>query len=228
MSDTKETPMIDWNIHFKLVYIQGQLRAGKGLKNNFGKYSYRSNESIIQSIKPLLEETQTVLIQSDEIVCIEGRFYVKATSSIHDGSGDSIKSVGYARESANKKGMDDAQVTGACSSYSRKYSLNGLFAIDDNKEDIDSKDNAKIQKEEEQAMMEALKKKNFDTKVQFTIDQFIITTDKFKTMKQWDSAIEKIEKNRIAKNAVSLDSRFYNMVLDRYKIVMENGAEAEE
>ena len=107
--------------------------------NNFGKYKYRNLEDIFQGLKPLLKETACVLTVSDEIKEINGFNYICATAEIHDGE-LSCKSTGYAREAVTKKGMDDSQITGATSSYARKYALNGLFAIDDTA-DADSMDN---------------------------------------------------------------------------------------
>jgi hypothetical protein len=211
-------PIKDWDIHFKLVYIQGKLRASKVLQNSFGNYNYRSNETIIQAVKPLLEECELTLIQSDGIELIGDRFYLKATSTLSDGKSE-IKAVAYAQEPATKKGMDVAQITGASSSYARKYSLNGLFAIDDSKDDPDSKDNLKAQKEAEAEQKAIAKKEAFDKKVKFTIEQFEKTSNNFTTMVQWDKAVEKIENNRKNKNAVAMDPRFYNFVIERYNTI---------
>ena len=117
----------------KLVKIQSELKAAKNQRNNFGKYNYRSCEDILESVKPLLKEAELHLIVTDKIVLIGERYYVEATATLH-GDGEPITSTAYAREAENKKGMDSAQVTGATSSYARKYALNGLFAIDDSKD----------------------------------------------------------------------------------------------
>ena len=123
------------NILIKLNKIQTELKAVKGQYNNFGKYRYRSCEDILESLKPLLEQYQTIVTISDDIEVIGNRFYVKATARIFDvDSGEFIETTAYAREAENKKGMDSAQVTGSTSSYARKYALNGLLAIDDNKD----------------------------------------------------------------------------------------------
>ena len=122
----------------ELSRIQQALKAPKGQVNDFGKYNYRSCEDILEAVKPLLGLCSVVL--SDEIVHIDGRFYVKATAQLINGS-DSINATAYAREPDNKKGMDLAQLTGATSSYARKYALNGLFCIDDTK-DADTMDNS--------------------------------------------------------------------------------------
>lgn len=121
-------------IKTKLLTIQKALKAPKSQFNNFGKYNYRNCEDILESLKPLL--TDVVLVITDEIINIGNRFYVKATVTIMDKDGE-IRVSAFAREEENKKGMDGAQVTGAASSYARKYALNGLFLIDDTK-DADS------------------------------------------------------------------------------------------
>jgi hypothetical protein len=138
--------------------IQKELKAPKGQRNTFGNYNYRSCEDILEAVKPLLGDGTLTI--SDEMVIlgtpqvgiqkstekdgtvheneidIGSRFYVKATATLTCGK-ESVTAVGWARESFNKKGMDESQITGATSSYARKYALNGLFAIDDAK-DADS------------------------------------------------------------------------------------------
>lgn len=120
-----------------LMNIQSKLNAPKGQYNSFGRYHYRSCEDILAAVKPLLAENNCTLILTDDIVAVGTRIYVKATAilSWHDGanSGD-VRTVAFAREEETKKGMDSSQVTGAASSYARKYALNGLFAIDDTKD----------------------------------------------------------------------------------------------
>ena len=128
-------------IHEKLVAIQSELKAPKGQTNAFGKYKYRSCEDILEALKPLLAKEKLFLTLNDEIVEVAGRVYVKAVALIGDGE-QSIAVAAFARESLDKKGMDDAQITGAASSYARKYALNGLFCIDYTK-DADTHDNRK-------------------------------------------------------------------------------------
>lgn len=124
----------------KLARIQQELKAPKGQTNNFGKYKYRSCEDILESVKPLLEPDQTITL-SDELIMIGNRYYVKATATFKSIEGkEEVSVTAYAREAEDKKGMDFAQITGATSSYARKYALNGLFAIDDTK-DADNDDN---------------------------------------------------------------------------------------
>ena len=123
------------NVYEKLMTVQTKLRAPKGQYNSFGKYSYRSCEDILEALKPLLAEVGAIVNVSDEIKLIGDRFYVEATASFIDvETGERMIAKASAREAETKKGMDDSQVTGSVSSYARKYALNGLFAIDDNKD----------------------------------------------------------------------------------------------
>jgi len=119
------------SITSKLSEIQTKLKAPKNQRNAFGGYNYRSCEDILEAVKPLLGEA--CLTVSDDIVLIGDRFYIKATAKLSLG-GESIENSAFAREPLTKKGMDEAQITGATSSYARKYALNGLFAIDDTKD----------------------------------------------------------------------------------------------
>ena len=151
------------NVQEKLMNIQTELNAPKSLFNKFGNYSYRSAETILEAVKPLLAKYKAILIMSDEIVSIgehdpllfkeevydnkakkmkeetrvtgNQRYYVKATATLIDTEKDMrISTTAYAREEESKKGMDLSQLTGSTSSYARKYALNGLFAIDDTKD----------------------------------------------------------------------------------------------
>lgn len=118
-----------------LMAVQAELKAPKNQHNSFGKYDYRSAEDIIEAVKPLLKENGLFLNMSDDIVLIGDRYYVKATVKVVDVvTGESVQASALAREAAQKKGMDESQVTGTASSYARKYALNGLFAIDDNRD----------------------------------------------------------------------------------------------
>ena len=114
--------------------IQQELKAPKNQRNNFGGYNYRSCEDILEAVKPLLGNA--VLTLSDDIIAENGRVYVRATATLKDGN-QSVSVTAFAREPEAKKGMDESQITGAASSYARKYALNGLFCIDDTK-DADS------------------------------------------------------------------------------------------
>lgn len=118
----------------ELIEIQRKLKAPKNQRNTFGNYNYRNTEDILEAVKPLLAEYKCVLTLSDEVKEIGTRIYVMATASLTNSKGQTMKTTAYAREAETKKGMDDSQITGTASSYARKYALNGLFAIDDNKD----------------------------------------------------------------------------------------------
>lgn len=130
------------NIYEKLLNIQHELKAPKNCRNTFGNYNYRSAEGILEALKPLCFKYKSVLRMTDEIVNIGGKLFVKAVSELIDvevsnPTPDSIFTIGaqgWAQIPEGKKGMDLAQVTGAASSYARKYCLNALFAIDDTKD----------------------------------------------------------------------------------------------
>lgn len=123
------------SIYAKLAAVQAELKAPKSQYNAFGKYNYRNCEDIIEAAKPLLKKYGLLLALTDEIQQIGDRFYVQATATVYDiDDGGVFCTQASAREEAEKKGMDGSQVTGASSSYARKYALNGLFAIDDTKD----------------------------------------------------------------------------------------------
>ena len=116
----------------ELIAIQSELKAPKSQFNKFGGYKYRKAEDILEAVKPLLNEQKCTLTITDDIVMVGNRIYVKATATIKNEKGECETTTGWAREEETKKGMDASQITGASSSYARKYALNGLFAIDDN------------------------------------------------------------------------------------------------
>ena len=129
-----------------LMAVQAELKAPKNQHNSFGKYDYRSAEDIIEAVKPLLKDNGLFLNMSDDIVLIGDRYYVKATVKVVDVvTGESVQTSALAREAAQKKGMDESQVTGTASSYARKYALNGLFCLDD----VTDADSAKQEAEDE-------------------------------------------------------------------------------
>ena len=126
----------------KLNQIQTELNAPKNLLNKFGGYNYRSAESILEALKPHLAKHKAILTLSDEMVEVGGRVYVKATATL-TADGESISTTAFAREPEDKKGSDQSQITGAASSYARKYALNGLFCIDDTKDADATNDHGK-------------------------------------------------------------------------------------
>ena len=131
----------------KLNEIQAELKAPKSQFNKFGGYNYRNCEDILEAVKPLCAKHEIVPLLSDEIVMIGDRFYIKATAKVTDGKNE-IATTAFARESKDKKGMDESQITGSASSYARKYALNGLFCIDDTK-DADFMDNSQNSKQQQ-------------------------------------------------------------------------------
>lgn len=144
------------NIYEKLAAVQQELIAPKNQYNSFGEFKYRSAESIIEAVKPLLKKYIALICLSDEIVEVGGRVYVKATATFLDPGKDgrAIQIQAFAREPDDKKKMDSAQITGTASSYARKYALNGLLLIDDTK-DADTDEYAKQTAEKEIPMRKA-------------------------------------------------------------------------
>lgn len=123
-------------IEGKLLELQMTLKVEKGQYNSFGKYKYRSKEDILEAAKPLCEGKGLVLMCDDEVVPVaDGWVYVKSTASLIDvETGEAVRATGWAREPAEKKGMDASQITGTASSYAGKRALGNLFSIDDTKD----------------------------------------------------------------------------------------------
>ena len=124
------------NIYEKLLAIQTEVKATKDLRNEFGKFNYRSAEMIYEAVKPVCAKYKAVLIVTDDIAVKGDKQYVMADATLYDTekNGFSVRALGWARIPDQKKGMDDSQVTGAASSYARKYAMGGLFCLDDNKD----------------------------------------------------------------------------------------------
>ena len=176
------------NIYKKLMIIQSELKAPKNQRNSFGNYNYRSAEDILEAVKPLLKENKLSLVLSDELVVLgehnpqsyiekiwdkeaeqfkeevrftgQQRYYIKATATLYDiESEETISNSAFAREEESKKGMDGSQITGAASSYARKYALNGLFCIDDTKDaDTDEYQNQTKEQPKKQSVSKATEK----------------------------------------------------------------------
>lgn len=153
-------------IYEKLLKIQSELHAPKGQYNNFGKYKYRSCEDILEAVKPLNAKYGACLTLADEIVQMGARYYVKARATISDIEDvNAVVSVtAYAREEDTKKGMDGSQITGASSSYARKYALNGLYNIDDTKDSDATNTHSKSQIDYKNEVKKLLKSSNIDVK----------------------------------------------------------------
>ena len=189
------------SIFNKLLKIQSELKAPKGQYNSFGKYKYRSCEDILESVKPLLEKHDCVLTISDTMEVVGDRYYIKARAIIIDSSSNgedagSISVTAYAREPENKKGMDESQITGAASSYARKYALNGLFAIDDTKDADATNDHKETQTTTSD--VEKLYYKVFKTRSKEEYEKFIAEQSKTYSMEQIKIFLNK--KMALAKN----------------------------
>lgn len=133
-----------------LAEIQAKLKAPKGQFNSFGKYHYRSAEDILEAVKKVVNPMGFAITLTDDLIFADGRWYIKSIAELTDGD-QTFSSIGLAREEETKKGMDGSQITGAASSYARKYALNGLFAIDDTKDSDATNDHGKSQESKPQA-----------------------------------------------------------------------------
>jgi len=181
------------NIYKKLLQVQSKLKAPKGQRNKFGNYNYRSCEDILEAVKPLLKEFGLVQVIQDSIKCIDGWHYVQSHIILFDADSDPnkgvncLESTGMAREPETKKGMDAAQITGATSSYARKYALNGLYAIDDTKD----ADSTEVKTQEIAERLQKITsidqltkfKQDLQTKNQYTKDIQNLFTKKSKELK---------------------------------------------
>lgn len=151
----------------RFLNVQTSLIAPKNQRNNFGKYNYRSCEDILEALKKPLRENSMCLTINDDIIVVNERVYVRATATLEDCESEwSVSTSSLAREPENKKGMDESQITGAASSYARKYALNGLFCIDDTK-DADATNTHVINNEDKNNNDLKLKKpsKNINTEI---------------------------------------------------------------
>lgn len=151
------------NIKEKLSAIQGALKAPKNQYNKFGGYNYRSCEDIIEAVKPLCREYNCVLVVGDSLTHVGERYYIQATAVLADcESEESLRNVALAREDESQKGMSSGQLTGATSTYARKYALNGLFCIDDTK-DLDSEEHQKQRAKNENRTAETKENRTEET-----------------------------------------------------------------
>lgn len=198
-------------VYDKLLKVQSGLKTPKSQYNNFGKYSYRNCEDILEAVKPLLLENKLTLKITDEIVLIGNRYYIKATATVIDvETGEKEDVSAFAREEESKKGMDASQLTGSTSSYARKYALNGLFCIDDTK-DSDSQNTHEKEKKDEnkpnagnkelsEAQVNRLfaiaKKASYGTDIvkKQAFKKYNVTSIKLLTKKQYDELCNGYEK----------------------------------
>lgn len=178
----------------KVAAVQAELKAPKSQRNDFGKYNYRSCEDIFEAVKPLLAKYGLVLVCSDELENIGERYYIHAKASLIDAS-DMNKAIinhAYAREEETKKGMDGSQITGASSSYARKYALNGLFLIDDTRDSDATNTHGKEEpvKEEKKAENKLSGKKA--SAKQIELIKTLVPEKDLPAMLKW-AGVEKIE-----------------------------------
>lgn len=177
-----------------LVKIQAELKAPKNQTNNFGKYKYRSAEDIIEAVKPILNKYGTALVISDEVVQVGDRIYIKATATLLDGTDVSISVNGWAREEEVKKGMDSAQITGAASSYARKYALNGLFAIDDTKDaDANNEHKDEVGEVKRMELISLLEDTTWDEDMK---QKVAIKISAITSLEQYNKALKSINQNQ--------------------------------
>jgi len=156
--------MTDKNLRQILVEIQSELSVPKNQVNSFGHYNYRSCEDILEALKPILKKHECIVKIDDEIVLIGDRYYVKATAYLMNKDME-MSTTAYAREELDKKGMDGSQITGASSSYARKYALNGLFGIDDAKDSDTTNIEAKTTSPKPPQRTETSKTANVSTEI---------------------------------------------------------------
>lgn len=131
----QQTDVRQPNFRERVIALQNELKAPKSRYNSFAKYAYRSCEDILEAVKPLCHKYGLLLNICDDLVMVGERYYIKATATLRDClSDESISSTAFAREDENKKGYDQSQLSGSCSSYCRKYCLNALLLCDDQKD----------------------------------------------------------------------------------------------
>lgn len=202
MTEKKEIKVEELSFKQRVLLVQSELNAPKNQYNKFGGYAYRNCEDIYNAVKPLLKKYLLSLVITDDVVVIGDRFYIKATATVFDTlSTEMLKNVSFAREELTKKGMDSSQVTGASSSYARKYALNGLFLIDDVKDsDTTNKGefvNEEVENGKVRSFMDDYFFKHPEQRVPFLNKYHIETVDKIDTVltyKQIDSIITKMKK----------------------------------
>lgn len=201
------------NLHKSLVAIQSELKAPKNQYNSFGKYKYRSCEDILEAVKPLLQKYGLCLVLSDSVVVLgqdgHARFYVKATATLSDDTGI-LEVSAFARESLAKKGMDESQITGTSSSYARKYALNGLFLIDDTKDD-DTREPSDVT--EKNPLKQTTSKKAKDA----------LSSACAKYAKFTGSTVEEVKKGVMARHDYTASDEWYLMVAG--ELIAESGNE---
>lgn len=199
--------------------IQTELKVPKNLYNEFGKFKYRSCESILEAVKPILKDLNVSLIINDDLVSMGDRYYIKATARLAKNDKEFVESTAFAREALTKKSMDESQITGATSSYARKYALNGLFCIDDTK-DADFYDNT----ESNQSIKNT---KTTRTTKNTTTDTVTTVTDEevakiMSYCKKFNKDINTILSNYKIDNLKKLNKTQYNSLIKRFEELAKN------
>lgn len=183
-----------------LSKIQNEVKAPKGQFNSYGKYRYRSAEDIVEAVKPVINNYGYYLTLNDEIVLVGNRYYVKATATLSNGQ-ETFTASAFAREEEVKKGMDGSQITGAASSYARKYALNGLFAIDDTKDadatnthDKDHENVEKIELEKIDYLLNLLETSTYDSEMRQKLAWRI---NNIHTLEGYEKALQDLQNNQL-------------------------------
>jgi essential recombination function protein len=214
------------NIYEKLLSVQVELKAPKGQYNSFGKYKYRSCEDILEALKPVLDKLKLALFISDEIVEVggsykvskkdetvesEGRKYVKATITLVniEKPDEQIKTSALAREEETKKGMDGSQITGASSSYARKYALNGMFMIDDTKDSDSTNTHGKEEKTEDERKKNAIEEITKLANTEDLYNEVLNIAAKFNKNSLLDCTLEELKKIYTELKKVGKNERNY-------------------
>lgn len=214
------------NIYEKLLKAQVELKAPKGQYNSFGKYKYRSCEDILEALKPVLDKLKLALFISDEIVEVggsykvskkdetvesEGRKYVKATITLVniEKPDEIIETSALAREEETKKGMDGSQITGASSSYARKYALNGMFMIDDTKDSDSTNTHGKEEKTEDERKKNAIEEITKLANTEDLYNEVLNIAAKFNKNSLLDCTLEELKKIYTELKKVGKNERNY-------------------
>lgn len=184
------------NNEVTLAQIQAEVKVPKKNKNNFGNYQYRKAEDILEAVKPIVNKYGYWVICTDEIVEIGNRIYVKATALLTNGV-IAYSAQAFAREEEIKKGMDASQVTGASSSYARKYALNGLFAIDDTKDadDSENRNEDEIGHEKRDELHRLLESSTYDERQRVGLKQRI---NGYTSLREYENAKSNLLQNQVS------------------------------
>jgi hypothetical protein len=178
-----------------LAEIQAKLKAPKGQFNSFGKYHYRSAEDILEAVKKVVNPMGFSITLTDSVGEVGGRIYVQSIATLYNGELE-YQATGFAREEETKKGMDGSQITGAASSYARKYALNGLFAIDDTKDSDATNDHGKSQESKPQAKTGMPELSQFDKEFKELID-FVNGSKTMDDLKfKWNNLTDEAKANK--------------------------------